>query len=1372
MDWNNRPTNFQRDQSGGSFSTSAQQGSGFSQGGAGFPRDQPQGPGGFHQRDQSGDSFRSGEGFRGEPPFRGDGFRQEAPFRGNQQGSFSNEPPPYRGNDAYQQPPVAPSQGPYREGEPPPPFRGNDGFQSQQQGPYRDQEPPFRGNDGYPSQAVPSHGSFREGEAPFRGKDGFPDSPPPPHGPYREGEGPFGGNGGYQQQPPPPQGPFREGEGQHRGEGFPPPQQGGPPFRGDQPPPFRGDGFRGNQPRFQQSPPPFHDQAQHHSPFLNDSQALSPYRNPEPYREAPFRNDAPPQFHPDQPTESLPFRGGDQPFQDFHRSPSQRQPVFAAGRVGGGPPPPPNLGGRQASGFRRQETEDPRSQPRDNRWTASPPTRVPPILRQTSSSSAGPPPAPVLTETALPLSALGEENVEKADKVVKLLHRLMDKSMEPGETVVLPKKQEILDALQKMDSKIKDVQTTCVDKQVDLDRALSEEKATTAEVQVDKVEVLNKEYEDNESKVSDDGVTALKQAVQKILEEKRGSMNQSMSEMTAEADQKISAALKEAGRQQEIETEAEAKESARVFDGEVSVTTAQIDSKKQSIDSIQNTVADEAEEEKDTKTKDDKPNELEKTSDIVSRILAENQRKAAEANLSMFSCVSADSEEIHITEDQLLLEQATDPKEGKTSAEWSLLTQQVTGLSDALYSEPSEAPYFELHEERHELIGPIIKEYIRDKRRRLRRHWTNLAQEYEQRRVNYEEHRKQLSKRNKNKNSVLARNTIIPRQVVPLTESTTGSTATARASTNPYRRARRGNEVRSDYEQEQIIAELAAKEAMEKRIALGGCGLPRQVGRLERSLTARFFNTFVSQQVDVVQVEADDKLANVWTDTEKCIFLDRFMQHPKDFRKIASFLRNKTTKDCVRFYYDSKQSIPFKGALREHIMRRKSRGDCNKWSYTIQAALSVGAVVQAGPSEEKPLVFLLPKDDMTYHTRLLHPLRREIFDSLEVEEVAASQAVEEMEIKTSKGEKRKAHELFLLDPEQRKFLRPETPESDPSVSETQNQDGDGGETTARRAPKKWTTAEKRIFMDIVEKHDRPWEMLEKALTNKTRAQIKNFYYDYHKTTKKGKPDRRTVAGRARLGGATTPPISAYEESYPATPVPAPSVSDTGVATSRSWIHQLQQQQLQQQAQHLLSPTDQHTASTMELLHAHSRQLELDRARTHSGTSTPDALTADHLWLQSQQQSLLQQQQSHQSAEDAARRILQQHQSQVHQQQLLSSLLPSSWLSGSQGHHGSEWSDTAQQLQLLQLQQQQQQHQLSSLGGSSLHSMLSGLGGVNNSSVLAQLEQQQQRDDMTHRLLALQQGTLDPNSANATLQLLQRLQQQQDQGGGYPPGGHE
>ena len=51
---------------------------------------------------------------------------------------------------------------------------------------------------------------------------------------------------------------------------------------------------------------------------------------------------------------------------------------------------------------------------------------------------------------------------------------------------------------------------------------------------------------------------------------------------------------------------------------------------------------------------------------------------------------------------------------------------------------------------------------------------------------------------------------------------------------------------------------------------------------------------------------------NPWTEIEKVLFIDKFLQYPKDFAKIASFLVNKDTSECICFYYDSKKYINYK----------------------------------------------------------------------------------------------------------------------------------------------------------------------------------------------------------------------------------------------------------------------------------------------------------------------------------------------------------------------------------------------------------------------------------------------------------------------------
>ena len=218
-----------------------------------------------------------------------------------------------------------------------------------------------------------------------------------------------------------------------------------------------------------------------------------------------------------------------------------------------------------------------------------------------------------------------------------------------------------------------------------------------------------------------------------------------------------------------------------------------------------------------------------------------------------------------------------------------------------------------------------------------------------------------------------------------------------------------------------------------------------------QEVTASFRNTFRSHRThDPVQESYEQSMTNVWTDMEKCVFLDRFMQYPKDFHKIATFLRNKSTKDCISFYYLSKQTVPYKKALKEHMMRRKRRGEYHVWDDTVQAALSVGAVVKAGSSEEKPLLFLLPEEEVSYKTRNLHPLRLDLLEEMDVS-ACASMAVSSSgrpggvvgRKKEGKNRKRNRESLFVLDSREQKYLR-RSVSQDESVASASSSSSSGG----------------------------------------------------------------------------------------------------------------------------------------------------------------------------------------------------------------------------------------------------------------------------------------------------------------------------------------
>lgn len=176
-------------------------------------------------------------------------------------------------------------------------------------------------------------------------------------------------------------------------------------------------------------------------------------------------------------------------------------------------------------------------------------------------------------------------------------------------------------------------------------------------------------------------------------------------------------------------------------------------------------------------------------------------------------------------------------------------------------------------------------------------------------------------------------------------------------------------------------------------------------------------------------------------------------------------------------------------------MRRKRRGDYPVWDATIQAALSVGAIISAGPNEQKPLVFALPDNDFTFWTKDFHPLQRSLFDKAGVgeggpedfDEDEYEAAGKRKGVKPSQRYKREP--FFNLAKEEKKFikskskgsgeketrsiplkkmkLKPIVEEDEPPVDMGKTP---GSATPPRKAPQKWTSTEKKIFVDTLEKH--------------------------------------------------------------------------------------------------------------------------------------------------------------------------------------------------------------------------------------------------------------------------------------------------------------
>lgn len=78
-------------------------------------------------------------------------------------------------------------------------------------------------------------------------------------------------------------------------------------------------------------------------------------------------------------------------------------------------------------------------------------------------------------------------------------------------------------------------------------------------------------------------------------------------------------------------------------------------------------------------------------------------------------------------------------------------------------------------------------------------------------------------------------------------------------------------------------------------------------------------NAFVP---DPVKAHKDYKMRLMWTESEKQIFLDKYRLHPREFKKIAAGLQQKTVKDVIEYYYCHRIDLN----LKEIEQQSKKRG--------------------------------------------------------------------------------------------------------------------------------------------------------------------------------------------------------------------------------------------------------------------------------------------------------------------------------------------------------------------------------------------------------------------------------------------------------------
>lgn len=263
--------------------------------------------------------------------------------------------------------------------------------------------------------------------------------------------------------------------------------------------------------------------------------------------------------------------------------------------------------------------------------------------------------------------------------------------------------------------------------------------------------------------------------------------------------------------------------------------------------------------------------------------------------------------------------------------------------------EPKDYAIFQETNEAHGKLKPILLTIMQENAKFVIEKERKLKEEYIE---GYEPYLKELRKleneeQGKKKPGV-AGETLEPDASPTLVHTTavveTATTATTTTTTTGRRGGRNAapsDVIHSEAELEAIIQILNDQDAQAQadKVSKEKDGteavIPDMIlDPLERKLqTYQDYSNLLTQDHDRkaqfgTLVPSDD-----WTEEEQRIFVERYMQTPKQWQKIADHLPGRTYKDCIRHYYLTKKVVGYKEKLRVPKRgKRKSAKSRNAWA--------------------------------------------------------------------------------------------------------------------------------------------------------------------------------------------------------------------------------------------------------------------------------------------------------------------------------------------------------------------------------------------------------------------------------------------------------
>ncbi|KAK7277311.1 hypothetical protein RIF29_18462 [Crotalaria pallida] len=314
------------------------------------------------------------------------------------------------------------------------------------------------------------------------------------------------------------------------------------------------------------------------------------------------------------------------------------------------------------------------------------------------------------------------------------------------------------------------------------------------------------------------------------------------------------------------------------------------------------------------------------------------------------------------------------------------------------------------------------------------------------------------------------------------------------------------------------IIDFASKLLLESQVKVHRNSLKMPALILDQK--EKMISKFISRNglvEDPVAVEKGRALINTWTSEEKEIFLEKFANFGKDFRKIASFIDHKTTADCVEFYYKNHKSDCFKkikkqdsGKLgksfsaKSNLMSSDKRLNCevNVASLDILSAASEMADSIAGNQKMRSGSLLLRGLGRMKTSRGEERIaeRASGFGFLRDERVTAAADVLAGICGSLSSEAISSCTTSSVDPVEgnrnRKCLNVSPLCQQPEMRDV-SQDIDDGtfsdESFEEMEPTDWTDEEKVVFLQAVSSCGKDFSMIAQCVGTKSQDQCKVFF---------------------------------------------------------------------------------------------------------------------------------------------------------------------------------------------------------------------------------------------------------------------------------------